>query len=116
MWIDFDMVEINRLKVEYEDLKQFIIDELPDVNWNSIQGTKAYFRDEHWLELESVQIAYLQTLVNLEENNPWHDELCGLIELKKISSIIRNYLDCIIRHEKNGRCIVTGKQIGRAHV
>lgn len=101
-WIDFDIHKIKRLKNEYEELKQFILDELPPVNWNSILETKAYFSDTYWLDLVSTQIAYLQTF-ELDENNSFTSDLAGLIELKKVQFFIRNYIDCILRHEKNGR-------------
>lgn len=107
----FDIDEINDLKTCYQQTIESILDELPDVNWNSPIETKAYFSDNYGIQLKSVQIEELQKARNLiqseegfivKEQEQLEEELNGVIELYKLKYTIRNYLDNIIKHNKNG--------------
>lgn len=110
MFIEFDMDEIRDLKYCYKQTMSLLIDELPDVNWNSLVETKQYFLNEHNLCLISTKIESLkETVDNIEEEEYLEhvdecvETLLGLIEYYKLRYTIRNYLDNIIRHEKDGK-------------
>ena len=110
-YIEFDMDEINELKLDYENTLEFITSELPEVNWNSRVETKSYFSDEYNVAINSLKIAELRdTISRLDEQEYFEgdrdrckDELTGLLELLKLKYTLHNYLDCILRHHTEGR-------------
>lgn len=107
--ITYDIPAIIALQEDYQETIQYIEAVMPDVNWNSQLETRQFFLDEHNLLLQGHTIQYLKdTLANIDTEEYIDDpETCkemlsGLIELKKLKSIIRNYTGNILRHHKDG--------------
>lgn len=119
--IIFDMPAIYQLERDYEDTIDCILELLPDVNWNSQLETRQYFLDEFNILLENQRIETLKDLrTKFNDQEEEYELLSGLIELKKVQSIKRNYIDCIIRHsnidgvvylrEYNGEWVLPNRQ------
>ena len=108
-WIEFDIASIVALKLDYEKTCEFIKDELPDVNWNSYTEMSDYFSTEHNIYFYSMKISHLKEMLdNIEEEEYIRDideckeVLQGIIELKKLQSTLRNYLNNILKHNEGG--------------
>lgn len=110
-YIEFDIDEIEDLKKDYEATMEFILEELPPVNWNSRVEAKAYFSDEYGIALYSLRLQDLSDTIS--QLGPFgygrgdieqcKDELNGLLEYLKLKYTTHNYLDCILRHHKQGK-------------
>lgn len=112
-YIKFDIIAIKQYQEDLLCTIQFIKDELPDVNWNSQVETRQYFADRFDIILHSQTISGLKELVettNEEEYIEYPEEaielLTGLIELKKLQSEDRNYLQNILKHEQKGKVLL----------
>ena len=104
-WIQFDMASIIAYQNDLKSTISFILDELPDVNWNSLLETREYLLSNHNIYTRSLRIIDLFELKeNLEQEEYPEDideareVLTGLIELKKLQFSIRNYTQNIIKH------------------
>lgn len=113
VFIEFDIPAICQLKADYEKTIEFILDELPDVNWNSYQDTYGYFSEEYNIHIGSTRIQSLYEFLDDLDNNPETTEfahnineckelLQGLIELKKLQFTLRNYINNILKHNEGG--------------
>ena len=107
--ITFDIPSIIALQKDYQETIEYILAVMPDVNWNSQLETRQYFIDEFNLLLHSQTIASLKNILANIEQQEYIDEadlccemLSGLIEIKKLQSVIRNYTGNILRHHKDG--------------
>lgn len=103
--ITYDIPAIIALQEDYMATIDCITEEMPPVHWASQMETRQHFLDEHNLLLQGHTIQYLKdTLANLDtEEYIDEPDLCcetlqGLIEIKKLTSIIRNYTSNILKH------------------
>jgi hypothetical protein len=112
-WIEFDIPALIALKEDLESTIDFIKDELPDVNWNSIPQAIYYFSHEHNIMLHGTSISSLKEVLENWESDPETLEysynpdeakeiLVGLIELKKLQYTVRNYINNILKHNQGG--------------
>ena len=103
-FILFDMPEIYRLQDLYQSNVNMILAELPRVKWNSRAKTVLFFKENFDLELDNVRIDYLSGMVeSLEHDSPAFDTLNGFVLYLKLKYSLKNYIDCIIRHNQDGR-------------
>lgn len=103
-YLEFDLDEVKDLRSCYLATIDTLLKDLPDVNWNSRLEVKDYFLSEHDLVLDSLKISELHSLVEfLDEDSDEYDVLSGLVEYLKLKYTVKNYLDCILRHEDNGK-------------
>lgn len=103
-FIEFDMKKIEALKTTYNESIKFILDELPDLNWDSAKQVQNYFRDYFDIKLENVKIAHvLSHLESVSHDSPAFDVINGFVLYLKQKFTLKNYIDCIIRHNINGR-------------
>jgi hypothetical protein len=110
-YIEYDIDDLLDLRRDYCDTIEFILEELPDVNWNSRVETKEYFRDEYNVSPYSLKIADLIDLKDDLEDEEYtegnigqcREELQGLIELYKLKYTIKNHIDCALKHQKDGK-------------
>lgn len=112
-WIEYDIPALIALKKDLESTIEFILDELPDVNWNSGPQTIYFFSHEHNIMLHGLSISSLKEVIET-----WYDDpdtleyacnpdeakeiLVGLIELKKLQYTVRNYINNILKHNQGG--------------
>ena len=107
-YIQFDMASIISYQNDLLSTIEFIKDELPDVNWNSTVETIYHFSHEYNIMLHSTKIAELKVVLEQSEDDDYYEYaeniedakevLTGLIELKKLQSVVRNYTSNILRH------------------
>lgn len=104
-YIEFDMPAIYELESSIDATIDFLLAELPDINWSSRLDVKDYFLAEHRLYLESIKISEL-ILINStiqDEYSELKNVLTLFIEYLKLKYLKRNYIDCILRHNINGK-------------
>lgn len=106
-YIQFDMIAIRQLELDYQNTIECIKELLPPVNWDSHLETRQYFLDEFNILLPNQRIETLKDLrAKYNDQEEEYELLSGLIELKRVQSIYRNYIQCIIRHSDSGGNIV----------
>jgi hypothetical protein len=107
-FIDFDILKIKGLKDEYDENITFVLGELPlKVNWNSQPQVKSYFRESFGIELENVKIEHVFShMEKLDHDSPAFDVINGFLLYLKYSYILKNYINCILRHEESGRIML----------
>lgn len=105
-YLKFDIEKTIELVEDFTKSKQAIKEILPDVNWNSRLETINFFKLEFGLELTSLKIEELERVLEVLEQQGCYpertDTLGLLIEYYKIHYIVRNYLLCILKHQKDG--------------
>lgn len=116
-YLQFDMDEVNDLEYCYQETLDFLLDQLPDVNWNSRLEVKDFFESEYNLTIISLKISYLKEVCSFLEDKidtcPYDLEIDNadeavetlklLIEYYKTKYAMKNYIRCIQYHEKGGR-------------
>lgn len=103
-YIIFDMPAIYRLREVYETNLIHVKEQLPPVNWNSRDKTILFFKETFDLDLNNVRIDPLVEILNgLEHDSEVFDVLNGFVLYLKFKFTLKNYIDCIIRHNKDGR-------------
>jgi hypothetical protein len=102
-YIGFNISEIRLLKSVYECSMDFLMDEMPDINWNSAQQIKVYFHETYRLMLENVKITTFSDLAEqFPEGSTQKDLLTRITMYLRLKFSVKNYLDCILRHEVDG--------------
>jgi hypothetical protein len=107
-FLEFDLDEVRDLKFCYEQTIESLLADLPGINWNSRLEVKDYFKYEHGIKIDSLQIGYLEARLSLYKANcgttPASEIMASLIEYLKLKYTIKNYLDCILNHaDENGK-------------
>ncbi len=113
-YVDFDIDEIKELQDNYILTKEFILTTLPDINWDSRLEVYDYFIKEHNIGLQSLKISELKDILEAYNENDVYFEFAqeideakevleGFITYLKTKYEIRNYTQCILRHQVDGR-------------
>lgn len=103
-YIDFDLCKVRALKESYEENIKFILTGLPCINWNSADQVKALFLCMFDITLENVRIDHvLSHLEEVDHDSPAFDAINGFVLYLKLKYSLKNYINCILRHEENGR-------------
>lgn len=97
-FVHYDLQKIKELKQNLELNIEFILSELPDVNWNSFAKTKVYFENWFDIKLESAKINHLQAVLKTLPDGQASEILYGYTTYLRHRSTIKNYLDHIIKH------------------
>jgi len=99
-WIEFSIPDIRKLRNDYKQTEEFLLSELPDINWNSRLEILNLFEYEYGIIISSLRISYLE---NIETSNEETREIIETyLKLLKIKYETKNYIDCILRHEADG--------------
>lgn len=99
-WIKFSVQDIRELRNCYKQTEEFLLSELPDINWHSRLEIMNLFEYEYSIILKSLKISYLE---NIETDNEEAKEIIETyLRLLKIRYEVKNYIDCILRHEIDG--------------
>jgi hypothetical protein len=113
-YLEVDLPELIRLKLSYESTIECLLDELPDVNWNSRVESHQYFLEEHNLCLLSFNLSDLKEIIYdfedyLNSDGEYHNDperaletLTTLIEIKKLQACLRNYINNILKWNEGG--------------
>lgn len=102
--IEWDMDKIHDLKQQYDENMQLIKEMLPDINWDSPKAVKNYFNKVLEIPIENGRIEHLSGfLTQYDHDSEEYDTLNGYLMYLKLKWAVMNYLDCIIRHQENGR-------------
>ncbi len=103
-WISFDIPRLELLREEYEEALAYAMNEMPPVNWNSPKQIKELFKDRYNITLESVKIAELKSHFRGSDHNDEVDQaITGAITILSQKAVLRNYFDCILKHQVGGR-------------
>jgi hypothetical protein len=103
-YIEFDIKKIMQLRETYLEQLEWVESELSDINWNSIKQVKEYFLLYFDIKLENVKIEHvLAHLESHDHDSPAFDALNGFVLYLKYKFTLKNYIYCIIKHEKEGR-------------
>lgn len=109
-WIRFDIEKVKSLRESYLESIAYTRRELPKIKWESPGKLKEYFKIRYGIVLENATIRHLQELSEKYEHiEDLHDTLQGVIYFLKLWYAVVNYLDCILRHEKEG--VVTLREV-----
>jgi hypothetical protein len=114
-YIHFDMAKVETLKTVYELNLEFILEELPEINWDSAKQVKKYFSENFDIKLENVKIDHV--LSHLEEHthdSPAFDVINGFVLYLRSKFTLKNYIGCIERHAVDGK--VTLRSFGGSWV
>lgn len=102
-YIRFDMQKIMLLKESYEECQKQLLEELPEINYNSRKQIVELLQKKLGVEIEDSKI---QTIENITQEFDYGTEERYFIELLvvylKNKFTLKNYINCIIRHEFNG--------------
>lgn len=100
----WDMNKVKSLREAFVGQMAFIKSMLPAAEWDSPKQVLDYFQNVLEITVENVKIAHLsEVLHQLDHDSFEYDVLNGYIMYLKLKWSVQNYLDCIIRHEINGR-------------
>ena len=110
-WIEFDIDEVVELLTDYRATMITLKELLPDVNWDSRLETKDFFISEYEIYLKSLKISDIEHEMNILANSNYLNEsgeqalevLTLLREYLKLKYTCKNYLEMILRHNKEGR-------------
>lgn len=102
-WLKFDMDQIKLLKQDYEGAMDYIKEGLPNINFNSRKEVLNFFEKTFRINLKTLQIKELSRYIAAyKEDSVEHEMIRGIVYYFKMKYTLKNYVDCIIRHEKEG--------------
>jgi hypothetical protein len=104
-YIDFDILKIKDLKERYEENQKFIAEGLPcGVNFNSPKQIREVLGKRLDITTENVKIEALERYRDLyDHDSEAFDFMNGLVLFLKNKYMLNNYINCILKHEENGR-------------
>jgi hypothetical protein len=104
-YIDFDILKIKDLKERYEENLKWIAEEIPAViNFDSPKQIKSLLEERLDITMESVKISLLEAYREEQDHDSEaYDLLNGLVLYLKQKFTLANYINCILKHEENGR-------------
>lgn len=104
-YIDFDILKVKSLKDEYEENMGFITEALPTgINFNSPKQIRALLEERLDITTKHVRISELEVWRDFyDHDSEGFDLLNGLVLYLKCKFILSNYINCILKHEENGR-------------
>lgn len=110
-FIDYNILMIKDLKERYEDTKKWILGELPKINWDSQKQIKSLFSETLEITLENVTIEHVQELLGrYDHDSEEFDLVNGLILYLKTKYTLNNYINCVLKHNENGRVYLRHEQ------
>lgn len=103
-WLQFDIQKIKLLKEDYEGAMSYIEEGLPNINFNSRKEVLNFFEKTFKIKLQTTRIKELsQYLAAYKEDSIENEMITGIVYYFKMKYTLKNYIDCILRHEKGGR-------------
>ena len=104
MYIDYDIQKVKELLQIYEAAMNGIAEQLKPLEPHRPKSIKSYCK--HWFDisLKDVRIATLQSyMAEYDHDSEPYDIINGVILYLKMQYTIKNYINCILRHENDGR-------------
>ena len=102
-WIKFDTEKIRLLRDDYVGCMESIKQGLPDINLNSRKAIMDFFEKTFQIELKSTRIKELSNYINAYgADSDEREVITGIVYYFKMKYMVKNYLDCILKHEKKG--------------
>jgi len=104
-YIDCNILLVKDLKERYEENLKWIEEEIgADINLNSQKQLKAFLEERLDIVAESVKITVLESYRDqYDHDSEEYDLMNGLVLYFKAKYTINNYINCILKHEENGR-------------
>jgi hypothetical protein len=104
LYRDYDMEKVQSLRKLYTENMIFIGKELYPVNLDSNKSILAFCNEELDIYPENVKIWHLETFLSqFDHDSTQFNAFYGILSYLKLKYSIKNYIDCIIRHEVQGR-------------
>lgn len=105
MYLTYDVEKIAALRELYTENIRFIKQHLPKgIDWDSRIQLKKFFKDHFNINILNVTISHLATQRDkFDHDSEEYDILNGVVTYLRYKYMIKNYLDCIIRHNDNGK-------------
>jgi hypothetical protein len=103
-FIKYDIDKILTLKENYEASASFLLSNLPDINYNSPKEIIDYIDNKYGVKITNARIVTIKALAEryLEED-PSREILEELVAYLKLKFTLKNYINCILSHEKCGK-------------
>jgi hypothetical protein len=115
VYITYNIEKISELKECYEINKQWIRSQLPKIDWDSRKEVKQFFEENLGIILQNVKIKNIMAYQEMfSHDTEQYDIINGFVSYLKLKYIIKNYLDCIIRHNENGKVYL--RQVGNGQI
>jgi len=102
-WILFDIEGVRQLRGIYVEAMASIRADLPNINLNSRREIINFFEKTFQITLQSSRIAEITSHLNkFKDDSKEYEIILGIIYYFKMKYAVKNYLDCILKHEKKG--------------
>jgi hypothetical protein len=99
----YDMDKVHDLRAHYTATMIFIGKELSPVNLDSKASILEFCNNELDIHPDNIQIKHLDTfLQQFDHDSTQFNAFYGVLSYLKLKYSIKNYIDCIIRHEVGG--------------
>ena len=104
-YIDVDLDKLEEIKQNYLFCLEYTKGELPsDCDWDKPKKVKEYFKICFGVDLKNFKISHVSSFLDeLDHDSPAFDCINGYVLYLKIKYTLKNYIDCIFRHEESGR-------------
>ena len=104
LYKDYDMGKVHALRINYLKNMEFIKEELSPVNLDSTKSILEFCNNELDIYPENCKIWHLESfLSSFDHDSTQFNAFYGILSYLKLKYSIKNYIDCIIRHEVEGR-------------
>ena len=107
-FIDYDTKKLEDVRQSYLFCQGYIKGELPnECDWDRPTEVKKYLKKSFAIELNSVKISHVSSFLDgLDHDSPAFDCINGYVLYLKIKYTLKNYIDCIFRHQESGRVLL----------
>jgi len=102
--IEFDINKVKELKADYKKIMAYNLEQLPNINWDSSKQVIELFKKGLDIDIDNVRISTIDPYLNfLDHDSDAFQVVYGYSSYLKLKYAIKNQLDCILRHEDNGK-------------
>jgi hypothetical protein len=106
-YLDYDMGKVREVRSLYMATLAFITEELSPLDLNSNAQILLFCNEQLDIFPDNAKIKHLETfLINFDHDTTQFNAFYGILSYLKLKYSIKNYIDCIIRHEVNGRVVL----------
>jgi hypothetical protein len=102
-YLVFNIPKVKQLRDDYEAAMEAIKENLPNINLNSKKEIISFFEKTFQIKLESSKIKDItKALRYFDSDSEEYDLILGVIYFYKMKYMVKNYLNCILKHHVDG--------------